>query len=783
MQLYSKLNKKINKYANFRRERGNVPQILYPEAFKQDDRFKSLFRPLKITIKFNTQCVKCRSDSHFKTSPVPDIIEALPGVKETETESIVPVNEDQLRVIDLSTKVNVLAKNSTDKTNVMSKNKLYLNCLMPVPFLNEQEKLYLADDELSLNSGRLSRDENDFIPLLQKSTTDEHKDKLPLDMLTRDEDNKLALLSCNFSDVHNKLSVTLDKPITDANDSLPFISGRYSTDTVDQKKISSKLTPDGDNHGLPWPSDKLITDRITQDLSLNKYTINEEGCQLPLKKATDDEDDCQLSKVGPTTNKDVCVCQSSSNKSVTDQNDYQLYLEKCIIDDDDHQFPLEKPITDKDGFHSSLEKPATDNDDCHLSLDEPATDENTCQSSLDNSITDENDCHLSLNKPVSDKDGYKPFLDLSTSDEGDNSLDLGTSESQTCDHRSSDLRNSNDNSVVKKISEHENNVGAFKKISICPSLQPKEKSSTIKSSTECNSTFLNKGNGFLKNCSRNSENSTIISTKTIVSYYDLSTSGSSSELKYSQNNICFRLNANNQSTRTEHKSDNTQMGQYNSLNINYALDFPELPKLLKHSQNNICFLSNANNQSTRTEHKSDNTQMGQYNSLNINYALDFPELPKLYNISKDFTQMGVQFNNNVGVIEEKPPEENSVPIRVLIGIALKSKVGFYDAHCHLDILFDKEEFEGTFEEYQRRNGFTFPRNYKGCIATFCKPSTFTDETVWTKYMSQRNVWATFGCHPCNAHEFDSIAEHNLQSVLSNPKVKGLGEIGLDYSTR
>ncbi|GFS33891.1 putative deoxyribonuclease TATDN2, partial [Trichonephila inaurata madagascariensis] len=138
---------------------------------------------------------------------------------------------------------------------------------------------------------------------------------------------------------------------------------------------------------------------------------------------------------------------------------------------------------------------------------------------------------------------------------------------------------------------------------------------------------------------------------------------------------------------------------------------------------------------------------------------------------------------NERAVERDRPEINRYSIRGLIYTALKSQTGFYDAHCHLDILLDKEAFKGTFDEYQKCRSFLFPRNYKGCIASFCKPSTFTDATVWTKYLSQKNVWATFGCHPCNANEFDSVAERNLQSVLCHPKVKGLGEIGLDYSTR
>ncbi|GIY11595.1 putative deoxyribonuclease TATDN2 [Caerostris extrusa] len=71
---------------------------------------------------------------------------------------------------------------------------------------------------------------------------------------------------------------------------------------------------------------------------------------------------------------------------------------------------------------------------------------------------------------------------------------------------------------------------------------------------------------------------------------------------------------------------------------------------------------------------------------------------------------------------------------------LKSRTGFFDSHCHLDFLFNREKYRGTFSDYQAENRKTFPESYRGCIAVFCKPWTFA-------------------------------------------KVRALGEIGLDYSGR
>ncbi|GFQ69093.1 hypothetical protein TNCT_72031 [Trichonephila clavata] len=199
------LEPKINECVDLGKERkSDHHEKFFPGPLKYGDRFKSLFRPLKITLKCNTQCVKCQSDSYFTTSTIPDTVEAQSRINEILTKSIVSVNEEQLKAVDLNTELNAFAKCSTDKTKGMSKNKLYLKCLIPVSFLNEQEnKLYLADDqfvfdndkydlsfyqqtingcddELSFSLDRLPRDGNDLILRLQKPTTEEINDELPL---------------------------------------------------------------------------------------------------------------------------------------------------------------------------------------------------------------------------------------------------------------------------------------------------------------------------------------------------------------------------------------------------------------------------------------------------------------------------------------------------------------------------------------------------------------------------------------------------------------------------
>ncbi|XP_067126658.1 uncharacterized protein [Centruroides vittatus] len=110
-------------------------------------------------------------------------------------------------------------------------------------------------------------------------------------------------------------------------------------------------------------------------------------------------------------------------------------------------------------------------------------------------------------------------------------------------------------------------------------------------------------------------------------------------------------------------------------------------------------------------------------------------------------------------------------------------IGFIDTHCHLDFLFKREHFQGTYEKYQLENCETFPKNYEGCITIFCDPQSFAKKSEWEKLLKENNVWAAFGCHPHSANEYDDDIETHLLKALVHPRVVALGEIGLDYSSR
>ncbi|GIX69233.1 deoxyribonuclease TATDN2 [Caerostris extrusa] len=71
---------------------------------------------------------------------------------------------------------------------------------------------------------------------------------------------------------------------------------------------------------------------------------------------------------------------------------------------------------------------------------------------------------------------------------------------------------------------------------------------------------------------------------------------------------------------------------------------------------------------------------------------------------------------------------------------LKSGTGFFDSHCHLDFLFNRENI----------------RN------------------IWQKHLSQNNVWAAFGCHPHEAANYNDEVEEALKLALNHPKGQSSG---------
>lgn len=106
--------------------------------------------------------------------------------------------------------------------------------------------------------------------------------------------------------------------------------------------------------------------------------------------------------------------------------------------------------------------------------------------------------------------------------------------------------------------------------------------------------------------------------------------------------------------------------------------------------------------------------------------------------------------------------------------------GFIDTHCHLDMLYSKLAFKGTFTKFRKIYSSSFPKEFQGCISDFCDPRTLTD-CLWEDLLKEDLVWGAFGCHPHFARYYNESQERKLLQALRHPKAVAFGEMGLDYS--
>ncbi|XP_066522623.1 putative deoxyribonuclease TATDN2 [Hoplias malabaricus] len=113
-----------------------------------------------------------------------------------------------------------------------------------------------------------------------------------------------------------------------------------------------------------------------------------------------------------------------------------------------------------------------------------------------------------------------------------------------------------------------------------------------------------------------------------------------------------------------------------------------------------------------------------------------------------------------------------------------SKAGtweFVDTHCHLDMLYAKLGFRGSFQSFRRKYTSSFPSEFRGCIADFCNPRITQKDAIWEGLLREELVWGAFGCHPHFAKEYNTTHEQSIMGAMRHPKTIAFGEIGLDYS--
>ncbi|XP_069499120.1 putative deoxyribonuclease TATDN2 isoform X2 [Ambystoma mexicanum] len=106
--------------------------------------------------------------------------------------------------------------------------------------------------------------------------------------------------------------------------------------------------------------------------------------------------------------------------------------------------------------------------------------------------------------------------------------------------------------------------------------------------------------------------------------------------------------------------------------------------------------------------------------------------------------------------------------------------GFIDTHCHLDMLYAKLSYTGSFAKFRQVYSSTFSKQFQGCIADFCNPRA-TKKFPWEDILRDDMVWGAFGCHPHFARFYNEFHERELLQAMRHPKTIAFGEMGLDYS--
>lgn len=59
---------------------------------------------------------------------------------------------------------------------------------------------------------------------------------------------------------------------------------------------------------------------------------------------------------------------------------------------------------------------------------------------------------------------------------------------------------------------------------------------------------------------------------------------------------------------------------------------------------------------------------------------------------------------------------------------------YIDSHCHLDLLYRRANFQGTFKEFRNSHAGTFPPNFFGCVAIFCNPLTWSSYLLESEFL-------------------------------------------------
>ncbi|XP_029288619.1 putative deoxyribonuclease TATDN2 isoform X2 [Cottoperca gobio] len=249
-------------------------------------------------------------------------------------------------------------------------------------------------------------------------------------------------------------------------------------------------------------------------------------------------------------------------------------------------------------------------------------------------------------------------------------------------------------------------------------------------------------------------------------------------------------------------SVNTQGATTSSLTFSYTNETPEVvqaaAKEMERPFSRSVFVSFKEPHPTKTAPlKGSRVETESFRSSNIMSHLSDPFALPLYSkrgvLNPHLNSTTPRRKSDTGSSMRQPPNSftqgGTSKRRLSMGAAplwtsypyLDSQVGFIDTHCHIDMLYGKLGFCGTFNSFQRQYQSSFPPEFRGCIANFCNPRIMVKEALWEGLLAEDMVWGAFGCHPHFAKDYSSAHERDILMAMRHPKAVAFGEIGLDYS--
>jgi TatD DNase family protein len=55
-----------------------------------------------------------------------------------------------------------------------------------------------------------------------------------------------------------------------------------------------------------------------------------------------------------------------------------------------------------------------------------------------------------------------------------------------------------------------------------------------------------------------------------------------------------------------------------------------------------------------------------------------------------------------------------------------SDIPYIDSHCHIDFLYKRISYRGSWSKFQMMYADTFMHNYYACVTNFCDPNSFKE---------------------------------------------------------